>query len=710
MHHKPEKSEINPVREATSRPWFIASIAITVFLVGLLVWHLVFSFNLLTSFKEREFVIERSSWQLLLYAETMHMAALVSATSGDMRWQQTYQETKPKLENVLQQIPELVQSREIKQIAQEIEVRLENLSQMEEQAFELTSRGQRSEAFEILSSWSYTKNKMEFSSKAQSLVDLIQERLEEKTSFDTTRTVLAIVTACLLLLALSWYISIRIWRLQIQKKQEAEEKVSLLLHNSGQGFMMIDQDLQVDPNYSQECLNIFQSDVAGARLQDLLFEAEGYQKDHFAKSLKQLLAQDDEYLQETIISLLPEQFQIGDRHVQVQYKLLAQKQIILIITDITEKVDLEKEVEEEHKRLALVVNALLHKNDVLSIVQEFETFLEREAEWVLSRDQEALNKLNIIYRRIHTFKGLLQQYEFIHSPYTLHRIEEGLSEAINNHRQPSIPEIRDLLCSTELKQSLEKDKDILRAELGGDLFAEQVTVDVSLERLLNLNHLAEQLLPKCSGLPDLEPKCRELLQEMKYARYQNMKSLLGKYAKFVQQTASNLEKWIYALQIQGADLYVDPGHYEPFMNSLVHVFRNSLAHGIEEPDLRAAEGKDEQGLIYCSLEQDQQYVLLRIGDDGRGIDQEALIKKAVQTGRYSEQDLQAWSEQDLLSLVLEDHISTAGQAGQIAGRGVGLSAVREEISKLQGWIEIVSRAQEGTEFLFYLPRDEYILE
>ena len=328
----------------------------------------------------------------------------------------------------------------------------------------------------------------------------------------------------------------------------------------------------------------------------------------------------------------------------------------------------------------------------------------------MSRDQEALNKLNIIYRRIHTFKGLLQQYEFIHSPYTLHRIEEGLSEAINNHRQPSIPEIRDLLCSTELKQSLEKDKDILRAELGGDLFAEQVTVDVSLERLLNLNHLAEQLLPKCSGLPDLEPKCRELLQEMKYARYQNMKSLLGKYAKFVQQTASNLEKWIYALQIQGADLYVDPGHYEPFMNSLVHVFRNSLAHGIEEPDLRAAEGKDEQGLIYCSLEQDQQYVLLRIGDDGRGIDQEALIKKAVQTGRYSEQDLQAWSEQDLLSLVLEDHISTAGQAGQIAGRGVGLSAVREEISKLQGWIEIVSRAQEGTEFLFYLPRDEYILE
>ena len=78
MSHSSEKKSPGK-QESSTRYWFIFSIAITVLLVGFLLWHLVYSYNLMVSFRDREFVIERSSWQLLLYAETMQMSALVGS-------------------------------------------------------------------------------------------------------------------------------------------------------------------------------------------------------------------------------------------------------------------------------------------------------------------------------------------------------------------------------------------------------------------------------------------------------------------------------------------------------------------------------------------------------------------------------------------------------------------------------------------------------
>lgn len=102
MSHSSEKKSPGK-QESSTRYWFIFSIAITVLLVGFLLWHLVYSYNLMVSFRDREFVIERSSWQLLLYAETMQMSALVGATSGDLKWEKTYLEIQPKLQEVLLQ-------------------------------------------------------------------------------------------------------------------------------------------------------------------------------------------------------------------------------------------------------------------------------------------------------------------------------------------------------------------------------------------------------------------------------------------------------------------------------------------------------------------------------------------------------------------------------------------------------------------------------
>ena len=114
-----------------------------------MLWHLVYSYQLMFFFRKREFVIERSSWQLLLYAESMQMYALVAATSGDINWERNYLQTKPHLENVLQKIQELMPSPEVEKIVEEINKHLTVINVMEEEVFSLLKRGEKREAYNL---------------------------------------------------------------------------------------------------------------------------------------------------------------------------------------------------------------------------------------------------------------------------------------------------------------------------------------------------------------------------------------------------------------------------------------------------------------------------------------------------------------------------------------------------------------------------------
>ncbi|MBS0014333.1 MAG: PAS domain S-box protein [Desulfobacterales bacterium] len=239
-------------RDRTARPWIFASIAMTLVLVGLLVWHLVYSFNLLTSLKEREFVMERCSWQLLLHAETMKMAALIGASSGDLNWETTYRETRPELNALLEKIPELTPSSKVDRLTNEIRQHLVVTHNLEKQAFDLVSRGRKKEAFNLLSGWPYTKNQLAFSDKTQELVDLIHTRLERKTSFNLTRAALLIALICLGVLVFSWTIALKMWRAESREKQAAEQALRrsenyyrAIFETSGSAMLIIEADTTI---------------------------------------------------------------------------------------------------------------------------------------------------------------------------------------------------------------------------------------------------------------------------------------------------------------------------------------------------------------------------------------------------------------------------------------------------------------------------------
>ena len=216
---------LSPVKDSSTKTWFIVSIGITLFLAGLLVWYLAYAFSFVHSFKSEELAVERSSWKLLLYDETMSMATRVSTLSGNLKWRTTYEETRPKLDKLLVEIPEMISSPKIRDRVAKLRRYSANLNEIEDRAFELVSQGNKEEAAHLLAGWPYIKSRMQFENSAREIVDLVQGRLEDKTSQQRTLSValLAGIAASLAALAFSWTRTVGLWRSQLRNKAVAEK-------------------------------------------------------------------------------------------------------------------------------------------------------------------------------------------------------------------------------------------------------------------------------------------------------------------------------------------------------------------------------------------------------------------------------------------------------------------------------------------------------
>jgi two-component system chemotaxis sensor kinase CheA len=131
----------------------------------------------------------------------------------------------------------------------------------------------------------------------------------------------------------------------------------------------------------------------------------------------------------------------------------------------------------------------------------------------------------------------------------------------------------------------------------------------------------------------------------------------------------------------------------------VHVFRNSVDHGIETMDERHEIQKDEIGTISCSIKEDENNLHFIIADDGAGIDIEKIKEKATQL----EIDTDSLSDNEIEALIFNDRFSTKGEVSQTSGRGVGMAVVKYEIEKINGVININSQLNIGTTFEFIIP-------
>lgn len=174
----------------------------------------------------------------------------------------------------------------------------------------------------------------------------------------------------------------------------------------------------------------------------------------------------------------------------------------------------------------------------------------------------------------------------------------------------------------------------------------------------------------------------------------------GKLTRLVRDLSTNLGKEV-EFKIEGAETELDKSVIEQLNDPLMHIVRNSLDHGIEQPDERIRKGKDAKGTILCSAIHAGAYVIIRIQDDGAGLNKNSILAKAKEKGLISNDA--NLTEREIFNMIFMPGFSTATNITNVSGRGVGMDVVKRNIESLRGTIEITSEESIGTIMTLKLP-------
>ena len=181
----------------------------------------------------------------------------------------------------------------------------------------------------------------------------------------------------------------------------------------------------------------------------------------------------------------------------------------------------------------------------------------------------------------------------------------------------------------------------------------------------------------------------------------------ARFRRVVRDTAAELGKEV-ALEIEGGDTELDKSVVERIADPLMHLVRNALDHGLETPERRAAAGKPTQGKLTLSACHESGNVLIRILDDGQGIQREKVLQRAWERGLVENGVVPA--EADILKLIFEPGFSTAEKVTNLSGRGVGMDVVRRNIEALRGSVSLLSEPGAGSSIEIRVPLTLAIIE
>jgi len=378
-----------------------------------------------------------------------------------------------------------------------------------------------------------------------------------------------------------------------------------------------------------------------------------------------------------------------------------------------------------------------------------DTYLSEAKEHIVSMEKLLLQfekkpakiePISSIFREIHSFKSMSAAMDYHKTSQLCHAIEDVL-EVIR--KKKIIPEdCIDVLfeCFDTLKASLkeisqnkeELDVDSLvqklkeltagtkgpgtkgkRLKTEEDIVEKMQSIEVKVERLDLLMNLAEELLINKMRLDRLKEELKNpelnaimdnlqrVIIDMQYNIIQSRMVPIGfvfnRFPRMVRDLAKNQKKDIN-LQIQGADIELDRGVIDEIGESLIHLIRNAIDHGIETPDARRKAGKPPQGTISLTAASTKNFAIIKVADDGAGLDLEEIKNTAIKRGIL----FAGASKKEIINSIFSG-LSTTKQVTAVSGRGFGLDIVKNKIESFGGTVRAESEPKKGTTFTIEMP-------
>jgi len=453
---------------------------------------------------------------------------------------------------------------------------------------------------------------------------------------------------------------------------ERTKELRAILDNVVFGFLVINRQLIVQEGFTQSCRRLLEVDqIAGWNLCDLLRLSEN-ERPGYELGIEQIY--EDILTEEMNVTQLRHRFVLkSGRVLRVEPRVVRddQGQVALVLMTISDTTQLEQMQRENENNRALL--------NILRQKPSFESFLDETREQLRSAQRAGSSDTVLVRRVAHTIKGNASLYGLAQIAKLIHDIEE----------QPSIERQHLDDITRAFREFLESHASVLGISFdraGGRSFT--LTEDQ-----VNRLRAVKKELQGSAG--------EEVAQVIRQIEAVPAADLLGPIDQLVASLASRFGKAVQ-LEVRGANVRLDRTRMATAFQILPHLIRNAIDHGIEPEHARG--DKPARASLRLEVKESESAYQLVVEDDGRGIDGNAVASAAVGKGVVTAAEVAALDDAEKVYLIFRDTVSTAEEVTDVSGRGVGMSAVEAEVTRLGGSIQLDTQRGRGTRVELSIPK------
>lgn len=483
--------------------------------------------------------------------------------------------------------------------------------------------------------------------------------------------------------------------------RQENKKVSSLLNNMKQAVFAVRQDGAIVAPVSKHSQILFGEDIVGKNVFQLLFKDLDENSEKFSllrSAFISVFGEND--LQWVLMEdQFPETINIKINNFDRTLKIATQpmwdererlEKIMFLIEDITELIELNKKLQQQQTISAKRTEVLqeltsISRKNIHIMIGKLIVICKKIDSLVSGIKYIDDNNYKLIFSDLHTIKGNARVLGLKQLAAKAHDTESFLTTIKNSHDEI----LHQQFIEINLKSFF--DFSSIYIDLYNDFF---VTENKIFNGYLNKDWLENKLINIKEKISlDVYNDIVHLLSHSKLDQKSELEEFLRQIIKNTAQKCNKEVEFVFS----SIDFLVDEVSFGIIENSLLHIIQNAIDHGIEEPQERLKNNKKIKGRIEVKIEMENQNILVKIKDDGIGIDKEKLLIKAKSSGFTSSPG------ENVLSLIFKSGFSTKDKISEISGRGVGLDSVSIELSKINGKVEVSSQLKKGTEFKIIIP-------
>lgn len=526
---------------------------------------------------------------------------------------------------------------------------------------------------------------------------------------------------------------IRLSDKQHLKLSVVNREMKHILDNIPVGIAIIDKDGTINPSYSRYMHQLFKETkkIAGANIDDLLYWEEYRENERITLRKWLTLVFDLAYDWVLVGGLGPDVIQHetdkGPLHYRNSFHRIIHDNgdlfLMIYVTDITERIRQKnalKEQETAHNFELEIFSCVVNQEnntDIIDYINETERMLIEGTSLfnILSQAEDKIPHYHHMFRLMHSIKGLSKTYGMNEFGRLAHMAEDILNKYRSNEISFETGLSDGVLASESLRNILEKMKKLL---VNGEIILHKIfnqgkenaasirsrrrDLKVGEEKFHSLISLVADLKKQTPEQEPLSKKIDDIIDQMLQLTLQPVDVVYNRFHQIVKDVSQSLGKKA-ELVIAGNPIFLGPEAHYLVINSMIHLLRNSLDHGIEPPELRSELGKRTMGSIRIKTAVIDKRIHIEICDDGAGIDPHSIAEKAVAKGFVTEEEVASMSDQKKTELILIPGFSSKESVSDISGRGVGMDVVAEAMKSLGGSLSIVSELDTGTTLTMEFP-------